>query len=332
MKTFAKLYTREFCIPFCEAWSDGYSRFFGVGVKTTPRNVFIVKNGLVEAYRHPKLNNELNELFYRQACLKKDFFNEFVSVYRERFEELEKECRKNRLEKAGLKPFLEKLSLFWVAIYGTFYVPGEERFSEGDRKKMIALREKIQSVADDANGLTERTLEAGYKELGRLAGFLTLGEFESGGFNAAVVRERQKKAIMVDGRIVGRAEFNDFAGRNDFRLEETFFDQKAREVKGQPACSGKAVGRVRLVLKREDVGRLEEGEVLVSTMTVPDFVPAMKRAAAYVTDEGGITCHAAIVAREFGKPCVIGTKIATKVLKNGDLVEVDATKGIVRKV
>lgn len=65
-------------------------------------------------------------------------------------------------------------------------------------------------------------------------------------------------------------------------------------------------------------------------MTTPDFVPAMKKAAAVITDEGGITCHAAIMSRELGIPCVIGTKIATKVLRDGDLVEVDAEKGVVR--
>ena len=66
--------------------------------------------------------------------------------------------------------------------------------------------------------------------------------------------------------------------------------------------------------------------------TTPDFVPAVKIAAAVITDYGGITSHAAIVSREFGVPCVIGTKIATKVLKDGDRVEVDAEKGIVKKI
>jgi pyruvate,water dikinase len=65
-------------------------------------------------------------------------------------------------------------------------------------------------------------------------------------------------------------------------------------------------------------------------MTTPDFLPAMQRAAAFVTDEGGIMCHAAIVARELKKTCIIGTKIATQVLHNGDLVEVDAEEGVVR--
>ena len=70
--------------------------------------------------------------------------------------------------------------------------------------------------------------------------------------------------------------------------------------------------------------------VLVASMTTPDFLPAMKKAVAFVTDEGGVTCHAAIVSREMKKPCVIGTKIATQVLNEGDIVEVDANEGVVR--
>ena len=69
---------------------------------------------------------------------------------------------------------------------------------------------------------------------------------------------------------------------------------------------------------------------MVATMTFPNFIPAMEKAAAFVTDEGGILCHAAIVAREMKKPCIIGTKIATQVLHDGQLVEVDAKRGIVK--
>ena len=86
-------------------------------------------------------------------------------------------------------------------------------------------------------------------------------------------------------------------------------------------------GKVRVV---KDFRR--KGNVLVAAETTPDFVPAMKIASAVVTDQGGITSHAAIVSRELGVPCVIGTKIATKVLKDGEVVEVDAVKGIVRRL
>ncbi|MFH1053705.1 MAG: PEP-utilizing enzyme [Candidatus Woesearchaeota archaeon] len=102
--------------------------------------------------------------------------------------------------------------------------------------------------------------------------------------------------------------------------------------KGMPANKGKVKGRVKIVLKPEDISKVEKGDILVAVNTEPAMVPAMERASAIITDEGGVTCHAAIVSRELGKPCIIGTKVATKILKDGDYVEVDAEKGIVTKV
>ncbi len=100
-------------------------------------------------------------------------------------------------------------------------------------------------------------------------------------------------------------------------------------LQGATAFSGKVQGIVRVCLTMPSIESFKEGEILVASMTRPEYVSAMKKAAAFVTDEGGITCHAAIIAREMKKPCIIGTKIATKVLKDGDLVDVDAEKGIV---
>lgn len=103
-------------------------------------------------------------------------------------------------------------------------------------------------------------------------------------------------------------------------------------VRGSTAYPGKAQGKVNLVLDATKVKNFEEGSVLVAAMTRPEYLPLMKKAAAFVTDGGGILCHAAIVARELKKPCVIGTEVATKVFKSGDSVEVDADNGIVRKI
>jgi phosphohistidine swiveling domain-containing protein len=104
------------------------------------------------------------------------------------------------------------------------------------------------------------------------------------------------------------------------------------EIKGQTGCIGRAKGKVKIVIRPKDMVKFNKGDILVSIATDPDIVPAMKKAAAIVTEQGGVTSHAAIVSRELGIPCVIGTKIATKVLKDGDEVEVDATKGIVKKI
>jgi phosphohistidine swiveling domain-containing protein len=105
------------------------------------------------------------------------------------------------------------------------------------------------------------------------------------------------------------------------------------EIKGTVACQGKVVGRAKIIMHlKKDSDKFEEGDILVTGMTRPEFVPLMKKAAAIVTNEGGITCHAAIVSREMNKPCIIGTKVASELFKDGDLVEVDANKGIVRRV
>ena len=102
------------------------------------------------------------------------------------------------------------------------------------------------------------------------------------------------------------------------------------EIKGQTGCVGKATGIVKIIIRPKDMAKMNKGDILVSIATDPDIVTAMKKAAAIVTEQGGVTSHAAIVSREMNIPCLIGTKIATKVLKDGDKVEVDATKGIVK--
>jgi phosphohistidine swiveling domain-containing protein len=116
-------------------------------------------------------------------------------------------------------------------------------------------------------------------------------------------------------------------------VDDTQFHQDHSGIttfKGVPACVGNVTGTARLVRNAHKVGIFNTGDILVTNNTTPEFVPIIKRAGAIITDQGGITCHAAIISRELNIPCVIGTKIATKVLKDGDRVEVDATNGIVK--
>ncbi len=107
-------------------------------------------------------------------------------------------------------------------------------------------------------------------------------------------------------------------------------DKGNKEIKGQIGNRGKYTGPARIIMNTHDFEKMQVGDVLVSTMTTPDFVILMHKAGAIVTDIGGMLCHAAIVSREINKPCVIGTKFATQILKDGDLVEVDADNGVVR--
>lgn len=100
-------------------------------------------------------------------------------------------------------------------------------------------------------------------------------------------------------------------------------------LQGQGASPGIASGDVVIIRDVRDAGKVKEGDILVTQMTNPDMVPAMRKVAAIITDEGGMTCHAAIVSRELGTPAIVGTKTATQVLKTGQTVTVDGEKGLI---
>ena len=151
------------------------------------------------------------------------------------------------------------------------------------------------------------------------------------GVSDDLLKKRFASWVYIPGIANETIVLNEFAKNNsqfEFNREKEEF--AVNEVKGRTAFKGFARGVVKVVRLNSEADKVKEGDIIVSPMTVPDLVSAMKRAAAIVTDEGGVTCHAAIISRELKKPCIIGTKVATKVFKDGDLVEVDANKGIVR--
>ena len=122
-------------------------------------------------------------------------------------------------------------------------------------------------------------------------------------------------------------------GQNTKKEEATPMQERKVLVKGLPASPGRVSGKVHVIMNPKDIDEFKQGEILVTEMTAPDWVPAMKKALAIVTDSGGMTCHASIVSRELGIPCIVGTKsrgeAVSGVLKTGMEVTIDATNGIV---
>ncbi len=164
--------------------------------------------------------------------------------------------------------------------------------------------------------------------------YLLLGQFDflSNLKKTKILIEQQKEGVLLNWNENDGIYFK--SGKGAVKKYEEIKLPLSQDIllKGQSACSGIARGRVRKIFNTHEKYIFNEGDVLVTGMTSPDFFPLMKRAAAIVTDLGGITCHAAILARELGKPCIVGTEIATNVLKDGELVEVDADNGVVRRL
>ena len=151
-------------------------------------------------------------------------------------------------------------------------------------------------------------------------------------FNKNRVQKR-KKAVCS---LVTKNGIKKWAGQEAIKIFNKEINIKVDnidELKGVGVTKGKVRAKVKVCNGAEDaLKKIKKGDILVCGMTLPDYVPAMRKASAIITDEGGITCHAAIVSRELEIPCIVGTKIATQILKDGDEVKVDAEKGMIKKI
>lgn len=179
----------------------------------------------------------------------------------------------------------------------------------------------LKSLGEDPNNLS----------------FLTWKELQNGSVSQLKEREKAHQAGK-SYRYEVRGEDEKITWLDDSSALITVIEgidpTKIKSLKGQIAYLGIARGRAQVILDTTQLQNIafSEGDILISINSNPDLMPFIQQAAALVTDEGGVTCHAAIISRELKKPCVIGTKMATKVFKNGDFVEVDANTGIVRKL
>jgi len=189
---------------------------------------------------------------------------------------------------------------------------------EDAHKLCFEAEKKILSALEKERSLSEGTLR--YLLIDELEAFLDNGSLPKNLGNRGT-------NFILKCTQSGFEEFYDKSLLKNF--EERNLTSK---IEGRVAFKGNVTGRVRVIKKISEAESFKKGEILVASMTDPRYVFIMEKAAAIVTDEGGMLCHAAIVSREFGIPCIVGTKIATKVLKDGDLVEVDAENGIVRKL
>ena len=160
---------------------------------------------------------------------------------------------------------------------------------------------------------------------------LTIEEaFEGKKVTIKELEQRKKGFVYYKENLILEDKIDEYFEKENIFIKSNEEITKNKTIYGSSVCPGKIRGYVKLVFCDEDLVKISEGDIIVSPMTVPTFIGGMKKANAIVTDEGGVVCHAALIAREMKKVCVIGTKIATKVLKDNMFVEVDGDLGIIR--
>jgi phosphohistidine swiveling domain-containing protein len=198
---------------------------------------------------------------------------------------------------------------------------------------LIGVRKHTAKLSSGSDSLVRQSLSALYPSLGDLSAMISLREFESNSIpSREVLEQRMRTSFYFNGQIhVGMSRTVASKTFGVTFIEDALPSDESTII-GMTGAPGRARGAVCRVMGHGDFGKIKPGQILVSPMTMPDFIREMDLAAAVVTDEGGTTSHAAITAREQKKPCVVGTKVATKLLADGDVVDVDADRGTVRVI
>ena len=287
--------------------------------------------------------NELGtDIYYRSDTDNDTILINYFQTHPKRFrvlaKEYEKECAYllKSWRDSEKKNFVEIFNRH-VSLWGKFdsiYVLANAYAQDKDNlifKKAFELRKKMEKVeyisGDNLINLAKDLVSSKFKDVVNL---LKFEEIASGRMPSDFELQKRKEGfIYFEDAIYSDLSIKGLERLHDLEIQDSKMTQK-EHLRGFSAMHGKVEGKVRIIFKIDQISRVKKGDILIAPMTTPDYAPAMKKAAAFVTDEVGITCHASIVARELKKPCIIGTKLATTLFKDGDLVNVNADEGVVR--
>jgi phosphohistidine swiveling domain-containing protein len=284
------------------------------------RNYIDMEGAIDRIYRH----------ILRRAQVEPDFFSQiekyFATHYHAAAPYLGGKTPQNPPE---FQKAFDEIAHAWAAFTVGYWLSYFENpdIPEVLSRRAQKMRTEAETLGEDSNRFFLRVSKYLY-------GALSEEELSSVTKENLLSRERplvqkDRHFFIFGGKISRAKSLSEFLEETGIEIAD-YVSEGTNEIKGQIAFKGTARGPVALCLKEREITKVKEGDIIVASMTAPSFLPAMKRAAAFVTDEGGITCHAAIVAREMQKPCIIGTKFATQIFKDGDVVEVDGETGVVQ--
>ncbi len=219
---------------------------------------------------------------------------------------------------ALLKPTKEEKKAIRLAPYFTFFKDWRDDFR---RKHAYAWHFLFEKIAKHFKCMDA---DLGYLSMDEIENALQLNRLDK-----TKIEKRKIEPVLMVGNPLRIIDFDE---AHQKIIQEVNSGEEKPIIQGTIGQKGIIRGKVIVIHSYHDIKRVQEGDILVTNTTHPNYLPAMQKAAAFVTNEGGIISHAAIVARELKKPCIVGTKIATQLLKDGDMVEVDADKGMVKKL
>ena len=331
---YQKEFTRDFSVIMEEVWfyalTSGIEKYLNFKKSSVVPLLFYSRNGAIEVWSDEKFINSFLKKTDRLVKKFPDIFTKILDDYEQQLAVFILMFKSKHLKNREELDKLIKLIFKIITPFTLMYYLAEKGLGNKEiLNRARALRQK-DSFYEDCDNFLRRSLLFIYPELKGLEALVTSLEVKKLP-QLKIIQARYNGFVFVPGcfkKTITLEKFNKQHPDLIFVSPKITFDNKI--LKGQPASGGRVKGTIRVIFNKAKIKDFKDGEILVAPMTTPDYISAMKKAKAFITDEGGTLCHAAIIARELKKPCVIGTKIATKVLHDGDLVEVDATKGLVR--
>jgi len=304
-----------------------------------PNNEIV--SSLEEPIEYLKMQKEAIRLSPKQLQAKfgwLNVYNPYDKPYNEAYfkkikdkitaKEVKNQIKHLNKNKDDFKKFVQTLSKKWklkAQIIHKYAFLKTDRI-DAWKKTMVSLTELCKYLSTLIPGMTAKD-----------ASFLSVHEVISileGKINIGVKKIKLRSNNKAAYLLTQKEEIVSYSQNNIKELKSLLLAKQGgrQGLTGVTACKGIARGMVVIINHSKDVKKIKRGNIFVARYTFPSFTPFMKISAAIVTDEGGLTSHAAIVARELGIPCIIGTKIGTKFFKDGDMVEVDANKGLIKTI
>src|SRR3989344_652708 len=334
-----KIFSRERGVWYGFLWNEsdriGYRKYLSYEVK----NNLILREGRLtvwyEQHELDAIHTHIVETFTNNTKL----FKELVLNLRTDWAQvLPILSRKTKITvSTELQNYYQHLGSFWASMNILYTLPSLAGVTKELQDEALAVRSEAEKYSSNMELIWIKYWAVHKPEYAVIANHMTPTEAfqaaESGLSTEEItdIKTREAGSFLFNGKLYLAIELDAVLASNGLTLpkEDT---ESPTELKGTTAYKGKVRGRVRIISLRKDIPTMQEGEVLVTEMTDPEYLPAVRKAVAVVTDEGGITCHVAITARELKKPTITGTKIATQVFRDGDMVEVDADNGVVREL
>ncbi|MCX6784551.1 MAG: PEP-utilizing enzyme [Candidatus Komeilibacteria bacterium] len=332
---FDRQFERELSLFSCVVWEEGdrfgLKKWLGQGLA----QVLFVKKAaspLITIYYDRTELDYFDKLIRDKTLKDHKFFPKVKKYFLKYWQPLKPYAQGRKISSIKeFGKFYQNLTAWWPLMSLIYWIPAPDSLTFGGPQVTEAkhLRKQTEKFSDDSELLFLDFFKKQYPKYAQYAEIITPAEVFSL-FNKPFSKlqlktfdQRKKQGFIYQQSQLQPLNKIKALSFNPLPLA-------TNQLTGQIAFKGKVTGKVRVVNLTSEINTLKPGEILVAHMTNPRYLPAIKKAAAIITDEGGITCHAAISARELKKPTIIGTKVATEVLKTGDQIELNANTGVIK--